>query len=82
MGKSNDRQIAELLFNTQGGSKAFVYVYQGKSTFTLKRMMQDGTSEERSNVDDYNGDLNGYASEATLKWGDLVRDGVELRRIW
>ena len=62
--------------------KAFVQIYQGKGTFTLKRMMQDGRSEERSNIDVYNGDLHGYASEATLKWGDLVLDGVESKPRW
>jgi hypothetical protein len=82
MGKSKEHLIGELLLRTKDGGKAFVQVYQGEGTFTLKRMMQDGRSEERSNIDVYNGDLNGYASEATLKWGDLVLDGVESKPRW
>jgi hypothetical protein len=82
MGKSKDRLIGELLFRTQDGGKAFVSVYRGRGIFTLKRMMQDGTIEEKINVDVYSGDLKDYVSDATLKWSDLERDTVEFKPKW
>ena|ERR1700678_1854131 len=74
--QSKDILIGEFLFHTNDGNKALVYAYRGKGTFTLKRMMQNGRMEERSNIDVYEGNANGYASEATLRWGDLEREGV------
>jgi hypothetical protein len=53
-----------------------------RRAFSLKRMMQDGTMEEKINVDVHGGDLSDYVSEATLKWSDLKRDGIELKRRW
>jgi hypothetical protein len=37
--------------------------------------------DEKINVDVYKGDLNGYASEASLKWPDLVRMTVEVKPV-
>jgi hypothetical protein len=82
MGQTKARLIGELLFPTKDGNKALVYVYRGKGTFTLRRMMQGGTMDERSNIDVYGGDLSDYVSEATLKWSDLERNGVELKPRW
>jgi hypothetical protein len=42
-------------------------------------MTQGGSVKEQTNVDVYRGDLNGYASEATLKWSDLDPESVELK---
>jgi hypothetical protein len=44
--------------------------------------MQDGTIEEKINVDVYSGDLKDYVSDATLKWSDLERDTVEFKPKW
>jgi hypothetical protein len=82
MGQSKDHLIGELWFRTKDGNNAIVHVYRGKGTFTLKRMMQDGTMEERSKIDVYGDDLKDYISEATLVWSDLERDGVELKPKW
>ncbi len=82
MGKSKDRLIGELWFCTKDGNNAIVRVCRGKGAFTLKRTMQDGTIEEKINVDVYSGDLKDYVSEAALKWSDLERDTVELKPKW
>jgi hypothetical protein len=80
MKRNSDTPIGEILFRTNDGNRAIVEVYRGKGTFTLKRVMQSGTVDERSNIDVYGGDLGDYVSEATLKWSDLERDNVELKR--
>jgi hypothetical protein len=77
MAQSKERLLGELLFRTNDGNRAVVYVYIGKSTFTLTRMMLGGRTDERSNRDPHKGDVDGYISEATLEWNDLERDGVE-----
>ncbi len=82
MGQGKDHLIGELLFRTKNGNTALVYVSRGKGTFTLRRMMPDGTREERSKIDVYGGDLKDYVSEATLIWSDLERDGVVLNPKW
>ncbi len=82
MKRKSDSLIGELIFPTNDGKRAVVQVYQGKDTFKLRRVMWDGTLDEKVNVDVYRGDLRGYASEATLKWSDLDLDGVELKPIY
>jgi len=82
MGQGKDHLIGEILFSTKDGKKASVSVYRGKGTFTLKRMMPDGTMEERSKIDVYSGELRDYVSEATLVWSDLERDGAVLNPRW
>jgi hypothetical protein len=82
MGQAKDHLIGEILFQTKDGNKASVSAYRGKGTFALKRIMPDGTLEERSKIDVYCGDLKDYASEATLVWSDLERDGVVLKPSW
>ncbi len=82
MGQSKDHLIGEILFPTKDGNKAPVSVYRAERTFTLKRVMQDGTLEERSKIDVYGGNLKDYVSEATLVWSDLERDGVVLNPRW
>ena len=77
MKQSHDSLIGEFLFRAKDGNRAIVLLYRDKSTFTLRRMMQSGVTEERNNVDVYRGDISGYASEATLKWNDLEREGLE-----
>jgi hypothetical protein len=67
----------EFLFRTKDGNKAVVYLSQGKGTFTLRRVMSGGSVDERSNIDVYRGNIDGYISEAMLEWSDLERDGVE-----
>jgi hypothetical protein len=81
MKRKSDNLIGELIFRTNG-KRAVVQVYQGKDTFKLRRVMWDGTLDEKVNVDVYRGDLRGYASEATLKWSDLDLDGVELKPVY
>lgn len=79
MKRKSDGVIGELIFRTNDGKRAVVRVYRGNDTFTLRRVMWDGTLDERVNIDVYGGNLRGYASEAALKWSDLELDGVELR---
>lgn len=67
----------EFLFRTKDGNKAVVYLEQGKGTFSLRRVMPEGSVDERSNIDVYHGNIDGYIAEATLKWSDLEREGVE-----
>jgi hypothetical protein len=73
MTRTDQTLFGTLLFRTKGDGKATVLVYRSKGTFTLKRL----PDEERSNIDVYKGDIAGYISEATLRWPDLERDGVE-----
>jgi hypothetical protein len=79
MKRKSDSLFGELSFRTKDGKRAVVQVYRGRDTFKLRRVVSDGTVDEKVNVDVYGGDLRGYASEATLKWSDLELDGVELR---
>jgi hypothetical protein len=78
MTKGKDRLIGDLLFRTKDGNKAIVWVHRGPHTFTLRRAMQDGTTEERTKGDPYDGNLSNYVSEAMLVWHDLEPEGVEL----
>jgi hypothetical protein len=70
--------IGELLFETENGNRAMVWVYRCGDTFTLKRV--DGiNTEEHEKGDPYHGyDLGHYVSEAMLIWSDLKADGVEI----
>ena len=69
--------IGELLFQTRSKGVAAVRVYRSKSSFRLTRAVQPSVIEEVSKVDSYNGDISHYILEATLKWTDLEREGVQ-----
>jgi hypothetical protein len=72
----SDKFLGELVFGSREGGVAVVRVYRGDSMFTIIRVIAPAVTEEVSKVDCYDGDINGYILEATLKWSDLERDGV------
>lgn len=72
----SDRLFGELLFTCKG-SVVVVRVYRGDSTFTITRVIDPAVVEEVTKVDSYGGDITGYILEATLKWSDLEREGVQ-----
>ncbi len=82
MKQSKISLIGELLLRTKNGKRVAVQVYQGEGIFVMKRRMDDGTLDERRNVDVYRGSIEGYVSEATLKWHDLEREGFEWKPNW
>jgi len=55
MKRKSDSLIGELTFRTNDGKRAVVQVYRGKGTFKLRRVMSDGTLDEKVNVDVYKG---------------------------
>jgi hypothetical protein len=71
------RLIGELLFQARNKGLAAVRVYRGQSSFRLTRAVDPSIIEEVSKVDPYNGDISRYILEATLKWTDLEREGVQ-----
>jgi hypothetical protein len=77
--KQKDHLVGELLFPIKDGGRALVWVYRCNHTFTLRRIMHGGRTEERTKSDPYNGDLSHYVSEAMLVWSDLELDGVEMK---
>lgn len=79
MSRTNYTRVGELLFRATDGAHVLIYTYRGKDTFKLRRM--GDVVDEKINADVYKGDLNGYASEASLKWPDLVRMSVEVHAV-
>jgi hypothetical protein len=69
--------IGELLFQTHDKGVAVVCVYRGQSSFRLTRTVQPAVIEEVNKADSGNLDIARYILEATLKWTDLERDGVQ-----
>ena len=73
----SDKFLGELVFRSREGGVAVVRVYRGDSSFTIIRVIAPAVTEEVSKVDSYDGDITGYILEATLKWSDLEREGVQ-----
>jgi hypothetical protein len=49
----------ELIFRTRDKGVAVVCVYRGESTFTLSRVMKNGSRDELTKPDPYDGDTTG-----------------------
>jgi len=55
---------------------------EASGKFTLRRLMQGGTDDQRSSIDVHHGDLDNHVSEAAHEWDDLERENVERKSKW